>query len=55
MKVIIAGGGIGGLRLAAYLERNGHDVTVYEKQTGAEEMRYDWHDDVNPRALVSAG
>lgn len=33
MKVIIIGGGIGGLALTAGLRRNGFDVTVYDRDT----------------------
>ncbi len=31
MKIIVIGSGISGLTTAAYLSKNGHDVTVYEQ------------------------
>ena len=49
MKVVVAGAGLGGLVAAEKLGRLGLDVTVYEKAASLDEMRYDWHDDVNPR------
>ena len=48
MKILVAGGGIGGVYAAALLKKAGHDVTLFEKEKRVEDMRYDWHDDVNP-------
>ena len=48
MKILVAGGGIGGVYAGALLANAGHDVTLYEKEKRLEDMRYDWHDDVNP-------
>ena len=31
MKILIVGAGFGGLALAAYLQRDGHVVTIVEK------------------------
>ena len=39
-KIIVAGGGHGGIATAALLAKNGLDVTVYEKNT-RETMGYD--------------
>lgn len=48
MKILVAGGGIGGVYAAALLKKAGHNVTLFEKEKKVEDMRYDWHDDVNP-------
>lgn len=53
-KIIVAGGGHGGLATAAMLARNGMDVTVYEKNS-RDGMGYDWTDIFAPASLVSAG
>lgn len=55
MKILVAGAGIGGLYAAYLFGKRGHAVTVYERANGPEEMRYDWHDDVNPEAFLSRG
>lgn len=55
MKVIVAGAGIGGLAAAAELGKAGAAVTVYERADSVDDMRYPWHDDVQPEAFVRAG
>ncbi len=54
MKIVVVGAGIGGLYAAGLLAEQGHEVTVYEKEKKAEDMRYDWFDDVNPQAFSLA-
>ncbi len=51
MKIVIAGGGVGGLYLAGILTNSNYDVTVFECAKSLEEMRYNWHDDVSPRVF----
>lgn len=51
MKIVIAGAGIGGLCLAGLLADSKHDVIVYESAKNLDAMRYDWHDDVSPKAF----
>ncbi len=53
-KIIVAGGGHGGIAVASILSRNGFDVTVYEKNS-RENMGYDWTDIFDPKALFKAG
>lgn len=53
-KIIVAGGGHGGIAAAALLAANGFDVTVYE-QKQKEEMGYDWTDIFSPKALDRVG
>ena len=53
MKILVAGGGIGGVYVAGLLANAGHEVTLYEKCDRIEDMRYDWHDDVNPSVFKS--
>ena len=53
-KIIVAGGGHGGLGAAALLARAGHDVTVYEKNR-REEMGYDWTDIFDRKGLTAVG
>ena len=53
-KIIVAGGGHGGIAVASILSRNGFDVTVYEKNP-RENMGYDWTDIFDPKALGKAG
>lgn len=53
-KIIVAGGGHGGIAVASILSRNGFDVTVYEKNS-RENMGYDWTDIFDPKALAKAG
>ncbi len=52
-KIIVAGGGHGGIAVASILSRNGFDVTVYEKNP-RENMGYDWTDIFDPQALGKA-
>lgn len=52
-KIIVAGGGHGGIAVASILSRNGFDVTVYEKNS-RENMGYDWTDIFDPKALAKA-
>ncbi len=52
-KIIVAGGGHGGIAVASILSRNGFDVTVYEKNE-REKMGYDWTDIFDPKALAKA-
>ena len=53
-KIIVAGGGHGGLAVAAMLARNGMDVTVYERNS-RDGMGYDWTDIFAPASLSAAG
>ena len=53
-KIIVAGGGHGGIAAAAVLAANGFDVTVYEKNK-REDMGYDWTDIFAPQALDRIG
>ncbi len=55
MKIVIAGAGIGGMVAAAELGRMGFSVTVYEQAESLDQMRYDWHDDVNPDIFKRLG
>lgn len=55
MKVVVAGAGIGGLVAAEKLGKLGFDVTVFERAASLDEMRYDWHDDVNPSVFRRLG
>ncbi|MDR1939963.1 MAG: NAD(P)/FAD-dependent oxidoreductase [Clostridiales bacterium] len=50
MKIIVLGGGHGGLVAARDLAAGGHEVTVYEKRAEAA-VGYDWHDDVDKRVF----
>ncbi len=53
-KIIVAGGGHGGITAGAILAKNGYDVTVYEKHP-REEMGYDWTDIFDKKGLFAAG
>lgn len=53
-KIIVAGGGHGGITTAMLLSQNGFDVEVYEKNE-REDMGYDWTDIFNPRCLAKVG
>lgn len=53
-KIIVAGGGHGGIACAALLAEAGFEVTVYE-QHAREAMGYDWTDIFDSRALAIAG
>ena len=46
---------MGGMIAAERLAKLGFDVTVYEKAASVDEMRYDWHDDVNPSIFRRLG
>ena len=52
-KIIVAGGGHGGIAVASLLAESGFDVTVYEKNERAN-MGYDWTDIFDPKALSKA-
>ena len=53
-KIIVAGGGHGGIVCAAKLAEAGFDVTVYEKNQ-REDMGYYWTDIFNSKSLTEAG
>ncbi len=53
-KIIVAGGGHGGIATAMILASNGMDVTVFEKNKESE-MGYDWTDIFDPKALGAIG
>ncbi len=53
-KIIVAGGGHGGIAVAALLAKNGLDVTVYEKNS-VDTMGYDWTDIFAPDSLEEIG
>ena len=53
-KIIVAGGGHGGIVSAAKLAEAGFDVTVYEKNK-REEMGYDWTDIFDIKCFREAG
>ena len=46
---------MGGMVAAERLAKLGFAVTVYEKAASLDEMRYDWHDDVNPSVFRRLG
>lgn len=52
-KILVAGGGHGGIACGAILAKNGYDVTVYEKSK-RKDMGYDWTDifDINGFAVA---
>ena len=52
-RIIVAGGGHGGIAVASILSKNGFDVTVYEKNS-RENMGYDWTDIFDPKSLSKA-
>lgn len=53
-KIVVAGGGHGGIAVASILGKNGFDVTVYEKNP-RDNMGYDWTDIFDPKSLSKAG
>ena len=53
-KIIVAGGGHGGIAAAALLAKNGFDVTVYEKHE-RNAMGYDWTDIFDKKGLFAIG
>ena len=53
-KIIIAGGGHGGITCGAILAKNGYDVTIYEKNK-SDNMGHDWTDIFDPKAFAAVG
>ncbi len=53
-KIIVAGGGHGGIASAMLLSQRGYDVTVYERNS-AKKMGYDWTDIFDRKGLTSIG
>lgn len=53
-KIIVAGGGHGGIAAASMLAKRGYDVTVYERHAETE-MGYDWTDIFAPRSFQEIG
>lgn len=53
-KIIVAGGGHGGIAAGAMLAENGFDVTVYEAHK-REDMGYDWTDIFDRKGLFACG
>ncbi len=53
-KILVAGGGHGGIATAMILASNGFDVTVFEKNEEGK-MGYDWTDIFDPKALFKIG
>ncbi len=53
-KIIVAGGGHGGIAAGAILAGNGFDVTVYEKNK-RKDMGYDWTDIFDRKAFTAIG
>lgn len=53
-KIIVAGGGHGGIATGMLLARNGFDVTVYEKNT-RENMGHDWTDIFDKKGFFTIG
>jgi len=53
-KIIVAGGGHGGIAAGAILAKQGYDVTVYEKNP-RESMGYDWTDIFDKNGFICAG
>ena len=50
-KILVAGGGHGGIAAASMLAKRGYDVTVYERHA-EDAMGYDWTDIFAPGALA---
>ncbi len=55
MRIVIAGGGVGGFTLAGFLANSKHKVTVFESAESLDSMRYDWHDDASPKVFDALG
>ncbi len=53
-KIIVAGGGHGGITAGMLLAENGFDVTVYEKNA-RENMGYDWTDIFDKKGFTAVG
>lgn len=53
-KIIVAGGGHGGIAAAMLLAQRGYDVTVYERNAKTK-MGYDWTDIFDRKGLLAIG
>lgn len=53
-KIIVAGGGHGGITAGMLLAKHGYDVTVYEKNT-RENMGHDWTDIFDKKGFTALG
>lgn len=53
-KIAVVGMGQGGMVAAICLEKQGHDVTVFEKSAKGE-VGYDWRDDIRADVFEAAG
>ena len=53
-KIIVAGGGHGGITAGMLLAQNGFDVTVYEKNS-RDSMGHDWTDIFDKKAFAAVG
>lgn len=53
-KIIVAGGGHGGITAGMLLAQNGYDVTVYEKNS-RENMGHDWTDIFDKKGFTAVG
>lgn len=53
-KIIVAGGGHGGIAAGMLLSKNGYDVTVYEKNA-RENMGHDWTDIFDKKGFTAIG
>ena len=55
MKIIVVGAGIGGTYFASLMSKQGHDVTIIEKEKCVEDLRYDQCDDVDIKVFQEHG
>ena len=55
MKIIVVGAGIGGTYFASLMSKQGHDVTIIEKEKCVEDLRYDQCDDVDIKVFHEHG
>ena len=53
-KIVVAGGGHGGIATAMLLAKRGYDVTVYERNTKGK-MGYDWTDIFDRKGWTAVG
>ncbi|MBQ1243205.1 MAG: NAD(P)-binding protein, partial [Clostridia bacterium] len=53
-KIIVAGGGHGGITAGMLLSKNGFDVTVYEKNS-RDNMGHDWTDIFDKKGFTAIG
>ncbi len=53
-KIVVAGGGHGGIAAAMILAKRGYDVTVYEKNA-KDKMGYDWTDIFDKKGWTAVG